>query len=1133
MSSHRRPLAGLLVAQFLGAFNDYAWKIVVTLLLQRELRGESAVADAQRVAGLVTVAFLLPLTLGALPAIPLVDRFSKRSVLVATKALELLLMLAATASLVSEPAGGTTALVIVGAMGLQSALFSPAKYGILPQLVPHERLSRANGAIELATFVAIVAGMACGPVLLHAAGDSTWWVGALLSGLALVGLLGALAVPSVAAANSGGSALSIARTALGSIRADRVLRLAVLGNALFMGVASLLMQNLQVYAKVDLGLAEHRIGLPLATLSIGIGVGSLLAGRISGRKVELGLLPLGALLLALFSVLFGLMLPALGGTLVLMGLTGLAGGLLVVPLNALVQWRAPAETCGAVVATSNFLVYAASLAGGALGAVLADAGADTTTLFLVSAAIVVLGAGWALWLVPQALLRLALVLLTHSIYRLRIRGLEHIPEKGGALLVPNHVSFVDGLFLIASTDRPVRFLVDAPFFEQRFIGTVLRWLDAIPISSTGGPRMILRGLRAAGDYLDQGHLVCIFAEGQISRTGMLLPFRRGLERIVKGREAPVIPVYLEGVWGSIFSFDGGRFVWKLPRRLPYPVSVSFGAPLPSGTPVHEVRRAVQLLGQDAWHERYVAAPPLHHTFVTRARTRPMRFLFADATRPRVTRIRALAGAIALGRALAPHWRDQAHVGILLPPSVGGALVNLAASFAGRAAVNLNYTTGRAGMSSAAKQAQLRTVVTSRVFLERANLELPEGVEPIWIDDLAKEIGALSRLSALALAWLAPTRLLERLCGATRSVRADDIVTVIFSSGSTGEPKGVMLAHSNIASNCAALEQTFHVRATDKVLGILPFFHSFGYTATIWFPATSGLGAVFHPSPIDAPAIGDQVERHGISFLLATPTLLSMYLRRVPPQQFGSLRLVLAGAEKLTDRLADAFQDHFGIRPLEGYGTTECAPVVAASQADYRAAGFYQPGWRRGYVGQPLPGIVCRIVDPDTFSDLPPNTPGMLLVRGPNVMKGYLGRDDLTQKALRDGWYVTGDIALLDDDSFLKITDRLARFSKIGGEMVPHGRVEDELHTAANSSVQVFLVTAIPDESKGERLAVLTTLPRESLPSILAALSASGLPNLFLPRLDAFVTVDALPVLGTGKVDLRSAKDIALRTLTPR
>ncbi|MBM3990755.1 MAG: MFS transporter [Planctomycetes bacterium] len=1131
MQPARRPLGGLLVAQFLGAFNDYAWKIVVTLLLQRELGEAAPEAQAQRTAALVTVVFLLPLALGTLPAIGLVDRFSKRSVLVATKALELLLMLAATASLHAEPRGGAAALAIVGAMGLQSALFTPAKYGILPQLVPHERLSRANGSIEFATFVAIVAGTACGPLLLHAAGASPWLVAAALACLALVGLLGALAVPTVPASSDGAGARQIARTAFAALRADRVLRLAVLGNALFMGVASLLMQNLQVYAKVDLALEERRVGLPLATLSIGIGLGSLLAGRISGRKVELGLLPLGALLLALFSLLFGLSLPGLHGTLALMGLIGLSAGLLVVPLNALVQWRAPARGCGAVVASSNFLVYLAALVGGALGALLADLGAGTATLFLVAAGIVIGGAAWACWLVPQALLRLALVLLTHSIYRLRIRGLEHIPSQGGALLVPNHVSFVDGLFLIASTDRPVRFLVDAPFFEHRFIGPVLRWLDAIPISATGGARMILRGLRSAGDYLDEGHLVCIFAEGQITRTGMLLPFRRGLERIVKGRAAPVIPVYLEGVWGSVFSYDGGRFVWKLPRRLPYPVSVSFGAPLESGTPVHEVRRAVQLLGQDAWRERHESAPPLHATFVARARTRPLRMLFADATRPRVTRIRALAGAIALGRLLAARWSGQRHVGILLPPSVAGALVNLAASFAGRAAVNLNYTTGRVGMTSAAEQAQLRTVVTSRVFLERANLELPAGVEPIWIDELAKEVGPWARLSSLALAWIAPTRLLERLCGAERAVRADDVVTVIFSSGSTGEPKGVMLAHSNIASNCAALEQTFHVGASDKVLGILPFFHSFGYTATIWFPATSGLGAVFHPSPIDAPAIGDQVERHGITFLLATPTLLSIYLRRIPPQQFGSLRLVLAGAEKLTDRLADAFQDQFGIRPLEGYGTTECAPVVAASHADFRAAGLYQPGWRRGFVGQPLPGIVCRVVDPDTFADLPPNTPGMLLVRGPNVMRGYLGRDDLTHKALRDGWYVTGDIALLDDDSFLRITDRLARFSKIGGEMVPHGRVEEELHAAANSSVQVFLVTAIPDESKGERLAVLTTLELSTLPPLLSALSAAGLPNLFIPRLDAFIKVDALPVLGTGKVDLRSAKDLALRALS--
>ena len=354
--------------------------------------------------------------------------------------------------------------------------------------------------------------------------------------------------------------------------------------------------------------------------------------------------------------------------------------------------------------------------------------------------------------------------------------------------------------------------------------------------------------------------------------------------------------------------------------------------------------------------------------------------------------------------------------------------------------------------------------------------------------------------------------------------------MIFSSGSTGEPKGVMLTHANIASNVSMLEQIFHVSSKERVLGILPFFHSFGFTATIWFPALSGLGAVFHPSPIDAPAIGMLVERYSISFLLATPTLLSIYLRRIPPAQFGSLRLVLAGAEKLPRRLVDAFEDRFGIRPLEGYGTTECAPVVAASQPDFRANGFYQPGWRRDFVGQPLPGVVCRVVDPETFADLPPNSSGMLLVKGPNVMKGYLGRPDLTEKAMRDGWYVTGDIALLDDDSFLRITDRLSRFSKIGGEMVPHGRVEEELHKAAGAATQMFVVTAVPDEKKGERLAVVTTFDLERVPALLEALGAAGLPNLFVRRADAFVGVEALPVLGTGKIDLRAVKELALERL---
>jgi acyl-[acyl-carrier-protein]-phospholipid O-acyltransferase/long-chain-fatty-acid--[acyl-carrier-protein] ligase len=264
--------------------------------------------------------------------------------------------------------------------------------------------------------------------------------------------------------------------------------------------------------------------------------------------------------------------------------------------------------------------------------------------------------------------------------------------------------------------------------------------------------------------------------------------------------------------------------------------------------------------------------------------------------------------------------------------------------------------------------------------------------------------------------------------------------------------------------------------------------------------------------------------------VTTPTFLQLYFRRCTPEQFSALRVVLTGAEKLPLRLYEAFKDRFGIEPIEGYGVTECAPVIAVNCPDFRSAGYYQPASRRGTVGQPLPGVSVAIVDPDSFTPLPPNSPGMLLVRGPNVMTGYLGREDLTASVMHEGWYITGDIAMLDDDGFLTITDRLSRFSKIGGEMVPHGKVEEALHQAAESETQVFAVTGIPDERKGEQLAVLHTLDETRITEILGLLSSNGLPNLFIPPRGNFVKVDALPVLGTGKMDLRALKRIAMERL---
>lgn len=640
--------------------------------------------------------------------------------------------------------------------------------------------------------------------------------------------------------------------------------------------------------------------------------------------------------------------------------------------------------------------------------------------------------------IAVTLLRFVLVLLTHSFYRLNVMGRENVPETGGALLVPNHVSFIDGLLLLASLDRHIRFLVEAGYVSHPLLRPFMKSLGVIPLSDSAGPRAILRALREAGRSLDAEAIACIFPEGEITRTGRMLPFRRGFEQIAKSRSVPIIPVYLDRVWGSIFSYAGGRFFTKIPARIPYPVTVSFGPPLPPGTPVHEVRRAVQELGEEAWARRKATCRPLHHTFLRAMRRHPFRLMCADVTRPRVSCVRALAGAIALARALSSRWAGQDAVGILLPPGVAGALVNIAVAFTGRISVNLNYTAGRAALESAIEQARLSSVVTSRRFLDRVKLDLPGGLEPLWLEDLTAAMGRGTRLWALLLTFFGPLRLIERTCGMRRPPALDDAATVIFTSGSTGEPKGVELTHFNILANVEAVAQVFPTRPADRLLGILPFFHSFGYTATLWLAAIHGMGVIFHPTPLEAGAIGELVRRYRVTFLIATPTFLQLYLRRCTPQQLGSLRVVLTGAEKLPDRLAQAFEDRFGIRPFEGYGITECSPVITVSSPGFRAAGLYQPGVRRGHVGQPLPGVSARIVDPENFEPLPPGSPGILLVKGPNVMRGYLGREDLTASVMRAGWYITGDVATMDEDGFIQITDRLSRFSKIGGEMVAHG-----------------------------------------------------------------------------------------------
>ncbi|MHC1767318.1 MAG: AMP-binding protein [Verrucomicrobiia bacterium] len=707
-----------------------------------------------------------------------------------------------------------------------------------------------------------------------------------------------------------------------------------------------------------------------------------------------------------------------------------------------------------------------------------------------------------------------------------VLGPNHVPGQGGALLVSNHVSFVDLLLILASTPRQVRFLLPEDVFRVWWLKPFLRCLRAIPLPPESQPRELLRALHQARDVIRQGEVVGIFAEKNISRLGVLLPFRREFERIMEDVTAPIVPVCLDGVWGSIFSYQQGRFFWKVPRRIPFPVTLSFGQPMPASATAPEVRTAIQELNTEAWSQRRNTMLPLHRAFVQRARRCPFRFAMADARVPHLSFGGALTKVVFLARRLRTHWAGQEMVGILLPPSVAGALVNFAALLLGKVPVNLNYTLSDEPMASCVRQCQLQTIVTSQAVLDRVKVKLP--CRTLLLEEIAAQPRLGEKLLALPLAWLAPIGALEKAVGRAKPGTLDDLGTVIFSSGSTGEPKGVMLTHYNVVSNLEGLGQLLDFGPQDRFLGILPFFHSFGFTATLAGPALLGVGVAFHPNPLDAKPIGALVRRYSLTYLMATPTFLQFYVRGCEASDFGSLRFAMVSAEKLPEWLANAFEEKFGLRPVEGYGCTECSPVVTCGTRDFRAAGFRQTGSRRGSIGRPLPGVSVRIVSPETGAPLPLGEAGLLLVRGPNVMRGYLGQPEKTAEVLRDGWYVTGDIVRLDEDGFLQITDRLSRFSKLGGEMVPHMKVEEKLHEAAGVNEITFAVTGLPDPKKGERLVVLHTLPDDRLQDVLKKLPQLGLPNLWLPRANQFFHVDQLPRLASGKMDLRTVRETAVR-----
>jgi acyl-[acyl-carrier-protein]-phospholipid O-acyltransferase/long-chain-fatty-acid--[acyl-carrier-protein] ligase len=714
--------------------------------------------------------------------------------------------------------------------------------------------------------------------------------------------------------------------------------------------------------------------------------------------------------------------------------------------------------------------------------------------------------------------------LVRLFYRVRPFGLENLPE-GGFLLLPNHITWVDALVLQLACPRPIRYIIDQEFYHKPLLRPFLRAVGCIPIES----RKARSAIRAATEQIAAGEIVCLFPEGQLTRSGILLRLRRGYELIAQHANAPVVPVWLDRLWGSIFSFQGGKFFTKWPKEFPYRVSVAFGKPIEANAAdIATVREELLKLGEFCYSRRPALDRHLGEACVRGLKRHRFRTAVIDGLDgSELSRGKLLGAAAAMSRYLRKEFPDR-RIAVVLPASKGSMVANLAVVLAGKVAVDLNFTAGRNANQLACDRADLRVVITASAFMERVK-DFP------WPPTILKLDELMPRMKSKILLWwlmsiFVPTRLLLRLLQVPRSGGHAEAV-LLLTSGSSGDPKGVVLSHRNIVGNVSQFCELLDAKKEDAILASLPFFHSFGATVTLWYPLMQGVRIVTYPNPLDSAKNAALIEKYKLTLLLATPTFLRSYLRKAELEQLRSLRLVITGAEKLPLDLAGAFEERFNQHVFEGYGLTETSPVVSVNLPEpkpTRRGQEVQPSSRPGSVGKMAPGIAAEIREPETDRKLSLHESGMIWFRGVNIFEGYLHDEKRTADVLRDGWFKTGDIGRFDEDGFLYIEGRLSRFSKIAGEMVPHESVEQkiiELLGFSGKDERVICIVGVQDEAKGEALVLLSAVDVD-LAQLRDKLRDSGVPNLWIPKITC--RVDAIPVLASGKLDLKNCQEAAER-----
>ncbi len=739
-------------------------------------------------------------------------------------------------------------------------------------------------------------------------------------------------------------------------------------------------------------------------------------------------------------------------------------------------------------------------------------------------------------------------------YRFHAIDTSNIPQEGPVLLIGNHFTFIDALLVYSSSKRPVRFIADQAFLPKKnFIGKyVTRALNTIAFEP-GNKKSAVQMIRAAQEGLQNGEAICIFPEGALTRDTQVRAFQNGFLTIMKKTpEVPIVPFGIVGFYGSRFAYAKMKG-YKAPRA--YRPCIAFGKPFDlkaaraAGQSDAQISQRllhiVQELCVDACdlktHPENVWILSPARSAIRGLRRFPKEELFlADSTGKELTSRRALLEILVLRNVCHRILGNDPHIGVLLPTSVASVLVNAALSFDNRVPVNLNYTLTNEVLNYCTKKVGVKKILASAQLLKKLP-KLQIDAEMLILEDLAKkEIRKSDKLYGAFLASL-PTWILERMLGIAKQ-KLSDINTLIFTSGSTGMPKGTILTNMNIMANCQSFMQSSMAEKSDSLYGTLPFFHSFGYTVTLWFPLTQNHRCVYHFNPLDYKAVGATAKKYRPTLMVSTPTFAKTYLRKCAKEDFESIDFPILGAEKIPKGLIDAWREKFGTELSEGYGATETAPVSCHSIPTHRSPDKITPYHIDGSIGTPDPNFVIKVVNTETGEEMPPNEPGMLYVKGNSVTPGYYEDPEHTAKIFKDGWYVSGDVARIDEHNFIYITGRESRISKIGGEMAPHVLIEERLNEAIKALALEkgtdadnedgpnyhLVVTAVPDEKKGEKLVVLYETLQFTPEEICKKTSdLELLPPIWIPATINFKQIDHIPVLGTGKLDLKGMKKLAL------